>query len=97
MSDSWSPISTAGAPEARYGHTSIWTGDRMLVWGGQTSVLTNTGASYDPRQDTWTDLSMAGAVPAPRSNQVAVSAGGEARVTPASRLAISRSSMEESA
>lgn len=32
--DSWSPLSTAGAPEARTDHTAVWTGSQMVVWGG---------------------------------------------------------------
>ena len=32
--DIWTPTSTTGAPGARYGHTAIWTGSEMIVWGG---------------------------------------------------------------
>ena len=32
--DSWIPTTTAGAPAPRASHTAIWTGNRMIVWGG---------------------------------------------------------------
>ena len=32
--DSWTPTSTYGAPVARNRHTAVWTGTRMIVWGG---------------------------------------------------------------
>ena len=34
VSDSWSATSTFGAPAPRRGHTAIWTGTEILVWGG---------------------------------------------------------------
>ena len=33
-SDSWTDTTTSNAPEARYGHTAVWTGSEMIVWGG---------------------------------------------------------------
>ena len=32
--DSWTATSTFNAPDGRYAHTAIWTGNRMIVWGG---------------------------------------------------------------
>src|SRR6185503_11773690 len=50
--DTWSPLSATGVPSARYMHSAIWTGDRMLVWGGLGSLgMTNTGAAYSPNLD----------------------------------------------
>ena len=51
----WTPISTTNAPEARYGHTAIWTGSEMIVWGGNIvdPGFTNTGGIFDPEQDEW--------------------------------------------
>jgi N-acetylneuraminic acid mutarotase len=51
--DSWTPISTTNAPSARYGHKAVWTGSRMVIWGGAG----NTGGRYDPSLDTWTPTS----------------------------------------
>ena len=43
--DSWVATSTgANAPSARSGHTAVWTGSEMIVWGG--SGPTNTGGRY---------------------------------------------------
>jgi hypothetical protein len=51
----WSPISAAGAPEARAVHAAAWTGGSMLVWGGTNGFLSlTTGGRYDPGSDTWT-------------------------------------------
>ena len=33
--DFWAPTTLHRAPPARSGHTAVWTGSRMLVWGGR--------------------------------------------------------------
>ena len=71
------PISTTGAPSARRLHTAVWTGDRMIVWGGLGSgspSVTASGGQYDPAKDTWTAISASGA-PAPRHSHCAVWTG----------------------
>lgn len=73
----WSAVATSGAPTPRSGHTLVWTGSRMLVWGGkQGGVPVNTGASYDPAANSWTALPTTGA-PAARFGHVAVWTGDE--------------------
>lgn len=73
----WQALSTAGAPMARQGHTAVWTGTRLLVWGGKVGgVPLNSGASYDPATDTWAALPTAGA-PSARSGHVGVWTGRE--------------------
>jgi hypothetical protein len=37
---------TIGAPSARYGHTAVWTGTQMVVWGGISGAGLNTGGRY---------------------------------------------------
>ena len=32
--DAWGATSTTNAPDARVGHTAVWTGSEMIVWGG---------------------------------------------------------------
>src|SRR5262249_31708169 len=32
--DTWTATNTANAPSARPGHTAVWTGIEMIVWGG---------------------------------------------------------------
>ncbi len=66
--DKWSALNSTGAPSARYGHTAVWTGSKMIVWGGCTassqgscSSYAATGASYDPATDTWSALPASGA------------------------------------
>ncbi|MBL9129549.1 MAG: hypothetical protein JNG86_00005, partial [Verrucomicrobiaceae bacterium] len=78
----WTPLSITNAPTARYGHSTVWTGTEMIVWGGQrlnasnmTEVL-STGARYNPSTDTWTATDTASA-PSARSLQTAVWTGSK--------------------
>src|SRR6266403_3317813 len=32
--DTWTPTTTANAPDGRLLHTAVWTGAEMIVWGG---------------------------------------------------------------
>ena len=57
--DSWRATSTLGAPEERSGHTAVWTGEEMIVWGPGSS-----GGRYDPTTDTWRSTSQGDAEPA---------------------------------
>ena len=60
----WTPTSTTGAPAARELHTGLWTGSKMLIWGGwQEGGLRylGTGATYDPATNAWAALSTTGA------------------------------------
>ena len=72
--DAWTATSLAGAPSPREGHTAVWTGSKMIVWGGSGSVLAGTGAAYDPATDTWAPLSTTGA-PTAREGHTAVWTG----------------------
>jgi hypothetical protein len=60
------------APLARRGHSAVWTGDEMLVWGGTdlTSEL-NTGGRYNRAANTWSAISTNNA-PSPRTSHTAV-------------------------
>jgi hypothetical protein len=61
--DTWRPMSLAGAPPALMGQVATWTGSRMVVTGGQGFVISagvpvitsvvDGGGSYDPATDTW--------------------------------------------
>src|SRR4029077_7254050 len=48
---------TVGPPGGRAGHTAVWTGSEMIVWGGFENVFPypsfNTGARYNPSTDNW--------------------------------------------
>jgi hypothetical protein len=64
MTNSWSPTTTAGAPSARYYPTTVWTGSRMLVWGGAdftTGTYFADGGQYDPVADAWSPITTANA------------------------------------
>jgi serine/threonine protein kinase len=85
--DVWRPVSTTGAPSARFAHNAVWTGHEMLVWGGfnqsrmQLDALTNdaylnTGGRYDPDTDAWKDITTNGA-PSRRSPGAMVWTGRE--------------------
>ncbi len=82
VTDTWQPTGLGpGVPSARREHTAVWTGGRMIVWGGMALVSgqytpTNTGAAYNPANDTWTTLPTTGA-PAARWAHVAVWTGTE--------------------
>jgi len=71
----WAATSLVAAPSARTLHTAVWTGSRMIVWGGSGRYYsTKTGATYDPTTDTWTPTSTANA-PSARDTHTAVSTG----------------------
>jgi N-acetylneuraminic acid mutarotase len=61
--DTWTPMSSVNAPEARVLQVSVWTGSEMIVWGGAADYPQplNTGGRYDPATDTWTATSTTGA------------------------------------
>lgn len=46
----WRIVDVASAPVARYGHSAVWTGSRMIVFGGRgaNGVILNSGGSFYP-------------------------------------------------
>lgn len=60
--------------------TAVWTGKEMIVWGGAAAGFvghsTNTGARYDPSNDTWFVTPLDGA-PSPRAGYSAIWTGSE--------------------
>jgi N-acetylneuraminic acid mutarotase len=77
-SDTWRPLAD-GPLSARSNHTAVWTGRRMLVWGGQRAShgdrFLADGAGYDPASDAWNPLPAAPL--AARDRHVAVWTGTE--------------------
>ncbi len=76
-SDTWTPMSRAGAPSPRGNATAVWTGTRMIVWGGSSGPnggALGDGRIYDPAQDRWSEVASVGA-PAPRMAHAAVWTG----------------------
>src|SRR4029077_307814 len=72
LTDTWTTISTVGAPPVTSAGTVTWTGSSMFVWGGCCYV--NTGALYNPALDSWTPISTTNA-PTGRSLHTAVWTG----------------------
>ena len=52
LTDSWTSISTDGAPFTVFSHfmSGVWTGTELIAWSG-------TGARYSPNSDSWTSVS----------------------------------------
>ena len=73
----WVEMTSVNAPEPRSGHTAVWTGKAMLVWGGEgEDGVFDDGALYYPDQDRWEPVSLEQA-PAPRTKHSAVWTGDE--------------------
>src|ERR1035437_5010146 len=74
--DHWTATTTIGAPSARDSHTAVWTGSKMIVWGGQSGSggYLNDGGLYDPVANTWTAITTTGA-PSARAGHTAVWTG----------------------
>jgi N-acetylneuraminic acid mutarotase len=80
--DIWEPTSTGiNCPAGRIGHTAVWTGSEMIIWGGRTSDLsssnTNSGARYNPTTDGWMAISTGINCPTGRSEHTAIWTGSE--------------------
>ncbi|MET0595051.1 MAG: kelch repeat-containing protein, partial [Polyangiaceae bacterium] len=59
--NTWKLISIdANAPSPRRFATAVWTGSRILVFGGRATTMSagfTSGAAYDPNADRWTPMS----------------------------------------
>jgi hypothetical protein len=56
VANSWTAVTTNGAPSARQEHRAVWTGSQMIVAGGASD-----SGRYDPAADRWFPVSTAGA------------------------------------
>jgi N-acetylneuraminic acid mutarotase len=74
--DTWTATSITSTPSARASHTAVWTGSRMIVWGGFGGADLNTGGRYNPNTDTWVATSMTSA-PSARDSHTSVWTGSE--------------------
>ncbi len=75
VGNTWAQVTTAGAPSGRYLHTAVWTGSRMIVWGGYSGVALADGGRYDPVADAWQGVAASGA-PTPRYNHTSIFGSG---------------------
>jgi hypothetical protein len=56
--DAWRPMSQKGAPEGCRIFGATWTGEELVVWGGQAEVeRIAAGGRYDPATDSWSAMS----------------------------------------
>lgn len=80
--NAWRAVTTSSAPTARIGHSAVWTGSEVIVWGGRdaSGAALPTGGRYDPVQDRWVTMSVIDAAE-PRSGQRACWAGNQMLVT----------------
>jgi hypothetical protein len=70
--DTWVPTPLGpDTPEVRSGHTAVWTGAEMIVWGSRAA-----GGRFLPGTGAWAPTSIVG-VPAPRTGHTAVWTGTE--------------------
>jgi hypothetical protein len=76
--DTWlGATSTVSAPSPRSAHAAVWTGTRLLVWGGENPGKLGDGKFYDPETDTWSGSTTLTGSPGPRSHMPAVWTGHE--------------------
>ncbi len=81
--DTWHPMEFSGAPVARTGHSMVWTGSELLIFGGRTNAVESTGRTsvsngprYQPQTDSWAGMASSQA-PSRRQSHVAVWTGAE--------------------
>ena len=57
-SGTWTTLTAANAPAARYLHTAVWSGTEMLVYGGRDNAgAFSSGARFNPSgAGTWTAM-----------------------------------------
>jgi hypothetical protein len=72
----WTATPSTGAPTARTGHTAVWTGSEMIVWGGASFDASPSGGRYHPDQNAWLATTTSGA-PAVRTGHSAVWTGSD--------------------
>jgi hypothetical protein len=80
VADTWgTPTSTSGnCPTGREGHSAVWTGTEMIVWGGRNSGGAQpTGGRYNPATNTWGAPTSTSNPPIPREGHAAVWTGSE--------------------
>ena len=74
LSRPWTATSIPRSIAPRRGHTAVWTGTEMIVWGGEDGSALNTGYRYRPDSNTWSVMSISGA-PSARQDHIAVWTG----------------------
>jgi tetrahydromethanopterin S-methyltransferase subunit D len=68
----WEAVSGVNAPSPRVGHTAVFAGNAIWVWGGRVGAgvsFSGSGHRYNPANDVWTEISPVDA-PSARMNHV---------------------------
>ncbi|MEK7286734.1 MAG: hypothetical protein AAB035_05500 [Nitrospirota bacterium] len=79
LANTWSATAATGisVPTERSSHTAVWTGSKMLVWGGANSTaVLNTGGIYNAAGNSWSGITTTGA-PSVRYGHTAVWTGSK--------------------
>ncbi len=58
LGEAWTVTTTSNAPARRSAHTAVWTGSKMIIFGGPAMT---TGGQYDPVTDSWTSTATSSA------------------------------------
>jgi hypothetical protein len=75
--DEWTDMSPINSPEVGINSTLVWTGEEMIVWGGNTvEGSTDKGGRYNPQLDSWIATACSQS-PSPRIKHTAVWTGAE--------------------
>jgi N-acetylneuraminic acid mutarotase len=81
VTDTWTSTTLLNAPQPRSGHIAVWSGSRMIVWGGDDGQGVNgpfdDGALYDAATDSWTPMSSGANHPAGHTRHRAIWSGTE--------------------
>ena len=78
--NTWTSVTSSGAPVARSQHTAVWTGSEMIVWGGLNGRGNlNDGGRYSPAADSWLPVGSTDSLAA-RHSHTAVWTGSEMMV-----------------
>jgi hypothetical protein len=72
----WVATTLTGAPAGRSGHSAIWTGQQMIIWGGNSSGALGDGGIFTPSGNSWAAVSSTSS-PAARYNHAALWTGTE--------------------
>lgn len=88
LSTQWFPLSLNNglAPADRFGHTAVWTGSKMCIWGGSINAgaaggvpVFQDGGCFERSSNTWNSISNTGGgvIPEARDFHTAIWTGTE--------------------
>jgi len=71
---SWTKLATSGVIPGRYGHSAVWVGGQMIVFGGKdnSQEFLDDCWQFDPGLNSWTQVPITGDKPPARWQHTAV-------------------------